>query len=120
MFADDTNLTASGERIEEVESAINGDLLGVKEWLLANKLSLNLAKAEFLLIGSHHKLRTLAYKPRIKIDQKIIKQVCHSKALGVEIDEHLSWYKHIENVAKKVDLGIGALRRIRDFCRKRL
>ena len=56
LFADDTNLTASGENIEEVESAINGDLMCIKEWLLANKLSLNVAKTEFLLIGSHHKL----------------------------------------------------------------
>ena len=40
------------------------------------------------------------------------KQKCQ---LGVEIDENLSWNKHIENVVKKVTSGIGAMRRIRDF-----
>ena len=59
LFADDTNLTAAGETIEEVELAMNNDLLRIKEWLLANKLSLNVAKTEFLLIGSHHKLNNL-------------------------------------------------------------
>ena len=61
--------------------ALNDDLLRIKEWLLANKLSLNVA-TEFL---------------------------------GVEIDENLSWKKHIVNVIKKVTSGIGAMRRVRDF-----
>jgi hypothetical protein len=52
LFADDTNLTAAGETIEEVELAMNNDLLRIKEWFLANKLSLNVAKTEFLVIGS--------------------------------------------------------------------
>ena len=43
LFADDTNLTAAGETIEEVELAMNNDLLRIKEWFLANK---------FLVIGS--------------------------------------------------------------------
>ena len=52
---------AAGETIEEVELAMNNDLLRIKEWLLANELSLNVAKTEFLLIGSHHKLNNLDF-----------------------------------------------------------
>jgi hypothetical protein len=118
LFADDTNLTAAGETIEEVELAMNNDLLRIKEWLLANKLSLNVAKTEFLLIGSHHKLNNLDSQPSVNIGHDSIKQVQHSRhsrVLGVEIDENLSWNKHIENVVKKVTSGIGAMRRIRDF-----
>ena len=54
LFADDTNLTASGD---EFETTMNWDLMCVKEWLQANKLSLNLAKTEFLLIGSRYNLQ---------------------------------------------------------------
>ncbi len=83
---------------------------------MANKLSLNVAKTEFLLIGSHHKLNNLDFQPSVKTGYDcIIKQVRHSRVLGVEIDEHLSWNKHIENVVKKVTSGIGAMRRIRYF-----
>ena len=102
LFADDTNLTAAGENIEEVELAMNNDLLRIKEWLLANKLSLKVAKTEFLLIGSHHKLNNLDSQPSVNIGHDSIKQVQHSRVLGVEIDENLSRYKHIENVDKKV------------------
>ena len=105
LFADDTNLTVAGETIEEVELAMNNDLLRIKEWLLANKLSLNVAKTEFLLIGSHHKLNNLDSKPSVNIGHDSIKQVQHSTVLGVEIDENLSWKKHIENVVKKVTSG---------------
>lgn len=52
LFADDTNLTSSGSSIDEVQSAMNADLERLKNWLLANKLSLNIVKTEFLLIGS--------------------------------------------------------------------
>ena len=110
LFADDTNLTAAGETIEEVELAtVNNDLLRIKEWLLANKLSLNVAKTEFLLIGSHHKLNNLDSKPSVNIGHdrpESVKQVRHSRVLGVEIDENLSWNKHIENVLKRLCLEL--------------
>ena len=48
MFADDTNITASGESINEVENAVNLDLENLRKWLTANKLSLNVAKTEYL------------------------------------------------------------------------
>ena len=48
MFADDTNITASGESINEVENAVNLDLENLRKWLTANKLSLDVAKTEYL------------------------------------------------------------------------
>ena len=43
LFADDTNLTAAGESINDVEAAINSDLENFRKWLIANQLSLNVA-----------------------------------------------------------------------------
>ena len=111
MFADDTNLTATGKTVEEVERAMNGDLECVKNWLLANKLSLNVAKPEFLLIGSHYNIRTITAQPNIGIGHNSLKHVTHSKVLGVEIDQFLSWDKHVDSIAKKLTSGIGAIRR---------
>ena len=56
-YADDATLTGSGDSFEKVEKAINHDLKNVREWLLANKLSLNLVKTKYLLIGSRFNLR---------------------------------------------------------------
>ena len=52
MFADDTNLTASGQCVKEVETAVNSDLENLRKWLMANKRSLNVAKTGFILIDS--------------------------------------------------------------------
>jgi hypothetical protein len=76
---------------------------------LASKLSLNVAKTEFLFIGSHHKLNNLDSQPSVNIGHDSIKHVPHSRVPGVEIDENLSWNKHIENVVKKLTSGIGAI-----------
>ena len=115
LFADDTNLTVAGEIIREVELAMNDDLARLKEWLLANKLSLNVARTEFMLIGSDYKINNLVTQPKIKIDHTKIKQVYNSRVLGVDIDNKLKWNNHIDTIAKKVFSGIGGVRRIRDF-----
>ena len=47
-----TNLTASSHSIADIEIAANSDLENLRHWLIANKLSLNVAKTEFMLIGS--------------------------------------------------------------------
>ena len=42
-----------------------------------------------------------------------IKRVKETKALGVYIDEYLSWNKHIEIISKKISSGIGAVRKLK-------
>ena len=56
LFPDDTNLTAIGEMINEVEIAMNSDLYieCLQKWLQANKLSLNVAKTKFLVMDLIH------------------------------------------------------------------
>ena len=56
LFADDTNLTASGDLIQDFQAAVNSDLENLR-WLIANKLSLNVAKTEFMLISSKQMLK---------------------------------------------------------------
>ena len=40
LFADNTNLTASGDSTTHLEAAVNSDLENLRKWLVANKLSL--------------------------------------------------------------------------------
>ena len=83
--------------------------------LTAIIFSANVVKTEFILIGSAKKLSSLVEHPNLELDHFKIKQVCNTSVLGVEIDDKLSWNKHIDKVAKKVASGIGAIRKIRDF-----
>ena len=80
LFADDKNITASGKSIEEVERTINLDLLNVKEWLSANKLSLNIFKTEYLLIGSPHNIKHVSSEPNVLVDDISIKRVRVTKS----------------------------------------
>ena len=51
LVAGDTNLTASVNSMTHLETAVNSDLENLIKWLIANKLSLNLARTEFMLIA---------------------------------------------------------------------
>ena len=91
MYADDTHLTYSNDNIHSVQSSLNEDLLNINRWLIANKLTLNMTKAEFMLIGSRQKLNNLPSLPSLNINKVPIKHSHCSKSLGVLIDENLTW-----------------------------
>ena len=40
LFADDTNLTALGDSITDLETAVNSDLENLRKWLIPTKLRL--------------------------------------------------------------------------------
>ena len=115
MYADDPNVTFSVATIPDLESQINSDLKYVDCWLKANKLSLNVAKTEFMVISSRQTLQSLTNNTmNIHIDGVPINQTNQSKSLGLIIDD-LSWKAHIHEISRKVSSGIGALKRVRRF-----
>ena len=67
LFADDTNLTTSGISVEVVQSRLNEDMEKVHRWLLANKLTLNIKKTEYMLIGSRQRLKDIQIDPKITL-----------------------------------------------------
>ena len=119
MFADDANLTASGNSLTDLEVAVNSDLENLRKLLVANKLSLNVAKTEFMLIGSKKMLNKISdSKPYIKIDNKEIKQVYECKTLGITVDQRLSWKSNTDIICKKITARISAICRIKPFMEK--
>ena len=98
-----------------IQSCLNTDLLNISKRLIANKLTLNMTKIEFMLIGSRQKLNTLTASPVLSINGTPVNQVSTSKSLGVLIDAILTWGSHIEKLAKKIASGIAAIKRVRQF-----
>ena len=86
MFADDTNLTLSAKTLTELKLALTPELNNLSCWLKANKLSLNVAKTELMIIGSRQRLSAQCDHVEIRIDDQIIKRVDHTKCLGLTID----------------------------------
>ena len=52
MYADDTNITLPGNCIRDIEETLNRDLMNIKDWLLANKLSLHVTFSLSLFLSS--------------------------------------------------------------------
>ena len=53
MLADDTHLIFAC--ITKIERNLNDDLANISQWLIVNKLTLNMFKTEFIVIGSRQK-----------------------------------------------------------------
>ena len=109
MYAD-TSISLAAPHITMLE-AQNDEISKLNSSLIANKLSLNIAKTELMLIGSRQKLQT----QNNQHEGKVIKQVIERISPGVQIDNNLSWKMHVNEISKKLSLGIGALKRIRPF-----
>ena len=110
MFADGTNLSYATDSLGELESVINSELESLKTWLVTNKLSLNIAKTEFMTIGSRQRIGVTHHNMTIKLDGSEINKVETVKSLGVHIDKHLSWSVHIEKLTKKIASAIGGIK----------
>ena len=102
MYADDTNVTFAASDMLGLEAQINTELKSINLWLRANKLSLNVAKTEFMFISSRQKLQSLNDKTiNVNVEGVKINQTDNSKALRLNIDKTLSWKEHIHAISKK-------------------
>ena len=101
MFADDTNLTLSAKTLTELKLALTPELNNLSCWLKANKLSLNVAETELMIIGSRQTLNAQSDDVEIRINDQIIKRVDHTNSLGLTIDVQLSWVNTLKRFARK-------------------
>ena len=109
------HLTYAEKDLNIIHSCLNEDLLNISKWLIANKLTFNMTKTEFMLIGSRQKVNAPTASPVLSINGTPVNQVSTSKSLGVLIDAILTWGSHIEKLAKKIASGIAAIKRVRQF-----
>ena len=108
-----TSPTAPGCTFAELEQATNSELNNLN---LTNKLSLDIAETEFMVISTRQKsLAENCSEINIQLDDHPICRVEHAKSLGLIIDERLSWSNHIKEICRKIYSAIGALRHIRSL-----
>ena len=116
MFADDTQLGTAAKDVKTAIEILNNDLASISVWMAANKLSLNKSKTEYMLIGSHLKLKQCNSDLQIKIGDTLIQRVIiTTKSLGIMIDETLTWHPNPDLITKKVNKDLHVLKRLRDL-----
>ena len=113
LFADDTNIYYEDVSLISLEKKVNNELKKLNLWLNVNRLSLNIAKNNFVIFHPYNK--PLKGSITIKILKKAIVEKSVIKYLGVTIDSTLSWKDHILNISKKISRAIGVMYKIRPF-----
>ena len=83
-------------------------------WLCANRLSLNVAKTEFIVFRPPK--RSLNQIIILKLNGTKIYESLKIKYLGVLLDPYLRWNHHINELTKKLNCAIGMIYKIRNDC----
>ena len=115
FFADDTTIFFSHKNTKVVEKIINDELVHVSNWLVANKLSLNVGKSNVLLFRGKNKSTPSI---NIQINGISVEEKEHTKYLGIQIDNKLTFEKHIEHVKSRLIKGNAILSMVRHYLPK--
>lgn len=110
LFADDSSLFYPGESIVQNVSDIKHDLLLIYDYLRLNRLTVNIAKTQFINFRAPRKKI-----PKVSLDFNGTKiEECSSvKYLGLYISNTLNWNEHVDHVARKIVPVIGVMKKIR-------
>lgn len=113
LFADDTNLFYSHECFHTLISSVNEELHKITNWLEANRLSLNLSKTHFVIFTSSNK-KYDSNMAKIVIGNETVKEENSTKFLGIFLDQHLTWKKHISYISLKLSKNIGVINKLKN------
>ena len=110
LYADDTSMTYASKDLNEVKYRINEDLSNIESWLMGNKLALNVAKTQSMIIGSNNLLNKVDTTTGFEISNESIEQVHSTKYLGVHIDDKLNWKSQVDAISTKISRAIGLIK----------
>ena len=116
LFADDAALLASARSVKELKQVIRKEVKLLHDWLIINKLTLNLSKTKYMLLGSNRAFSSkIRKKFKITIGNYTIHEVDQIKYLGVILDRNLNWSNHAEYLITKLSRAAGAIFKIRNY-----
>jgi hypothetical protein len=98
LFADDTNLFYTDKSISNLENKVNNELMKINQWLIANRLSLNIDKSNYVIFQPSQKKSEII---SLSISSKCLTREKSVKYLGVIFDENLNWKCHVIKSQKK-------------------
>ena len=105
--------TQQGTQVEVVNDILNHDVNHILDWCNSNNMVINVKKSCCIVLGTAQRLASQHISHlSIRINDDTIEHLSKFRLLGVEIDNKLSWTKHIDYLVKKINL------RLRIFYRK--
>ena len=113
LFADDTCLFYSHKNLDILESTFNQELIKINNWLIANKLSLNIGKSNVILFRPRNKSEGPMIN--LSLNGEVIKEKTHAKYLGIFFDNKLLWNYQIEHICTKLIKSNALIAKLRHF-----
>ena len=96
-------------QISELQNQLEEDIENVIQRMADNKLSLNVLKTDFIIVGTRSKMRDLEETLCITVQSESIYTAPFVKYLGFFTDENLYWGDRISHVLQKVSSGLSIL-----------
>ena len=107
-FADDTTVFASKNNINDLFNTINDELKNIDNWLLANRLSLNILKTSYMVFTKN----IIPNDKKIQIRGVDLTKVSDIKFLGIYIDDKLNFNAHVKQLLSKLSRAVGLMKRM--------
>ena len=116
LYADDTTLISSLSPTSLYNDILkfNDEIVKVHEWLLLNKLSLNISKTRYMIFHFPQRNINFDVLPNIMIGNQNILQAVEFDFLGVVINQNLNWKPHIAKIRSKIARANGSIRRLKN------
>ena len=111
MYVDDTRLSSAMSCPNDINVELIPEFVKICDWLQANKLSLNILKTEYMVIGTEQMLTQMESIPKIKIGSSYLKRVVKTKSLGLIIDDNLRWEEHIDYICSTTKQNVDIISR---------
>ena len=112
LFADDTTISYSHKNSNDLISIVNYELNLVKEWINANRLTLNVGKTECILF-SNRNLEPI--HNHVTLDNTSLSFSSKCKFLGVILDTKLNFSNHIDQVLGRLTNSARILYSIKNY-----
>ncbi len=121
LYADDTALYTSNHSYIDLILSLRIEMATLSQWMLANKLTLNVKKTKFVIFGTKPKLLKIPERRMtLEINNQEVEQVKSFKYLGFLLDESLNYQEHIDYVYTKSCQKLGAIRKCRNCLSNKL
>ena len=111
LFADDTCLLIHSPNTSTLAENINSELANLREWTVANKITVNLEKSLALIIPL--KLSTSIHDIQPHFDNNSVTLKDSVKYLGITIDARLSFDVHINTLTRKIPRSLGVMTKLK-------
>ena len=116
LFTDDRCFYALGSDLLQLINIVNISLNDIYNWVLANKLTLNMSKSHYIIFNRNLPLPSDLLQ--LKINNINISRVDNTKFLGIILQSNLKWNLHIQSVTDKINKYSAILYQIRNYLDK--